>query len=274
MNKQDWKEKKEAEKKETLNMMNNSVKEIVQDPERFKSYLKLQGIFDRYSVSNVLLISSQKPDATRLKDFDSWAEEKRRVIKGQKGISILQPEMYVRPDGTEGTSYNVKKVFDVSQVSGVEPLEFSMNPVRFADALVRTFPYPVQEVERLDFDNNGVYYNDQQNCLYTVKGEKGDPQFCQFLALEVSYAEVVSELPAVDQESANFLAKCVACTVCSKYGQSISSFDFDDIPKSWQQLEPKEVRRQLDMIRGSANRIIARASEALYHKHQKDDLSL
>lgn len=271
---QDWKAEKEAERKELLGRVSTCAKEVTQSPARFKNYLKLQGIFDRYSVANVLLINNQKPGATRLKDFEGWAAENRRILKGEKGISILHPKTYTRADGTEGVSYEVKKLFDITQVSGIREGGFPPGANRIADILIQTAPYDVREVDRLDFDNNGVYYNDQQGCLYIVAREKTREQFCQFLTLEIAYAQVVSEYPSMDPDSANFMAKCVACSVCSKFGQKITYFEFDDLPDNWRDLEPKEIRKQLDMIRSSSNRIIARASEELYHKVQKQEISL
>ena len=41
-----------------------------------------------------------------------------KIQKGAKSISILEPVEYAKKDGTTGISYNVKKVFDVSQTNG------------------------------------------------------------------------------------------------------------------------------------------------------------
>lgn len=37
----------------------------------FQPYLDVQARFDRYSVSNAVLIAAQCPEATRLADFDA-----------------------------------------------------------------------------------------------------------------------------------------------------------------------------------------------------------
>ena len=66
----------------------------------------------------MLLILAQKPDATQLKDFDGWKDAGASIKRQQKGISILEPgEEYEREDGSIGTSYNVKRVFDISQTT-------------------------------------------------------------------------------------------------------------------------------------------------------------
>ena len=41
-----------------------------------------------------------------------------KITKGAKSISILEPVEYTRADGSPGISYNVKKVFDVTQTNG------------------------------------------------------------------------------------------------------------------------------------------------------------
>src|SRR5580765_1087692 len=55
------------------------------------SYLKAIGRFHRYSLHNVLLIASQKPDASYVAGFRTWNELGRFVKKGEKGILILAP---------------------------------------------------------------------------------------------------------------------------------------------------------------------------------------
>ena len=68
--------------------------------------------------ANALLIYSQYPQATQLKDFDDWGKDNVKITKGAKSISILEPVEYTRADGSPGISYNVKKVFDVTQTNG------------------------------------------------------------------------------------------------------------------------------------------------------------
>ena len=266
---QDWRAQKEAERKETMHMINDAAFEIMLSPVRFKNYLKLQGMFDRYSVANVLLINKQKPGATKLKDFKSWSEEGRKILKGEKGINIIQPEKYQKQDGTEGISYNVKKVFDVSQVTGIEREAFRNKPQRIADVLLKTCPFPVQEAAKLDFESNGVYYDENQKTLFVVSSEKGKDYFCQYLALEIGFAEVQKRAAGMPETMANFQAKCIACEVCSRYGQDTQCFEFDDIPSEWRDLESKKLRSVLDDIRADANRIIARGNEVLYHKEKE-----
>src|ERR1700756_5216263 len=59
--------------------------------EALTQYLRAIGRFHRYSLHNVLLIASQKPNASYVAGFRTWNELGRFVKKGEKGILILAP---------------------------------------------------------------------------------------------------------------------------------------------------------------------------------------
>ncbi|QTE30060.1 ArdC family protein [Pengzhenrongella sicca] len=50
--------------------------------------------FPTYSPSNILLIATQRPDATRVAGFRTWSNLGRHVNKGEHGIAILAPCLY------------------------------------------------------------------------------------------------------------------------------------------------------------------------------------
>ena len=56
-----------------------------------KNYLAVMSRFTRYSWGNILLIYSQRPDATHIAGFHAWLKMRRFVRKGEKGIVILAP---------------------------------------------------------------------------------------------------------------------------------------------------------------------------------------
>ena len=118
LSKEEYAEKKRTEKEKVYQMIDDAAREIVSDPEKFKSFLDTQSRMDRYSAANALLVYSQYPQATQLKDFDDWGKDNVKITKGAKSISILEPVEYTRADGSPGISYNVKKVFDVTQTNG------------------------------------------------------------------------------------------------------------------------------------------------------------
>ena len=104
------------------------------DGPAWRRMLDVAARFHRYSPNNVLLISLQRPDATRVAGYQTWRELDRQVRKGETGIAILAPvtvrrQAGERPDGDDAAEpaprmlrgFRVTHVFDVSQTDG-EPL--------------------------------------------------------------------------------------------------------------------------------------------------------
>lgn len=60
--------------------------------EALTGYLKAIGRFHRYSFHNVMLIASQRPNASCVAGFQTWNGLGRFVKKGEKGIRILALE--------------------------------------------------------------------------------------------------------------------------------------------------------------------------------------
>src|SRR6266849_10399750 len=59
--------------------------------EALTTYLQVMSRFHRYSWGNVLMIYSQRPDASHVAGFHTWLKMDRHVRKGEKGIVILAP---------------------------------------------------------------------------------------------------------------------------------------------------------------------------------------
>ncbi|MDQ2744220.1 MAG: ArdC-like ssDNA-binding domain-containing protein, partial [Chloroflexota bacterium] len=57
----------------------------------FADYLRTMARFHSYSASNVALILTQRPDASRVAGYRRWQDLGRQVNKGEKGIHILVP---------------------------------------------------------------------------------------------------------------------------------------------------------------------------------------
>jgi antirestriction factor ArdC-like protein len=54
--------------------------------EVLRNYLTAMGKFHRYSMSNVLLIITQRPDATRMAGYQTWRKLHRQVTGSSKAI--------------------------------------------------------------------------------------------------------------------------------------------------------------------------------------------
>jgi N-terminal domain of anti-restriction factor ArdC len=115
--------------------------------EVLRNYLAAMGKFHRYSVSNILLIMTQRPDATRVAGYHTWRKLHRHVTRGAKGIMIFAPLVRKTVDtsdcGTETrretlVGYRAAVVFDVADTEGNPLPEFSKfegNPGEYLDRL-------------------------------------------------------------------------------------------------------------------------------------------
>jgi antirestriction protein ArdC len=97
--------------------------------EALTGYLKAIGRFHRYSLCNVMLIASQKPNASYVAGFHTWNQLGRFVKKGEKGILILAPIVRRKQQNDEENreetpasiaGFRAAYVFDVSQTDGKE----------------------------------------------------------------------------------------------------------------------------------------------------------
>ena len=102
-------------------------------------YLTTMSRFHNYSFRNLVMIWSQREDATRVAGFRAWQKLGRVVKKGEKGIAIFAPMPFKQKDEREGSrnrtnegerksdeevtmmGFKVVHVFDISQTEG-DPL--------------------------------------------------------------------------------------------------------------------------------------------------------
>jgi hypothetical protein len=92
--------------------------------ERLKEYLAAMARFRRYSWGNIMLIASQKPNATHVAGFYAWHKLGRFVKKGEKGIVILAPIIRKKAENNPETEpdessiavgFRAAHVFDITQ---------------------------------------------------------------------------------------------------------------------------------------------------------------
>jgi hypothetical protein len=115
--------------------------------EVLRNYLAAMGRFHRYSVSNILLIMTQRPDATRVAGYHTWRKCHRHVTRGAKGIMIFAPlvrktvganECGVETRRESLVGYRAAVVFDVADTEG-NPLpelsKFAGNPGEYLERL-------------------------------------------------------------------------------------------------------------------------------------------
>ena len=271
LSKEEYAEKKRAEKEQVYQMIDETACEIVGNPEKFKAFLDTQSRMDRYSAANALLIYKQYPQATQLKDFNDWSKENVKITKGAKSISILEPVEYTRADGTPGISYNVKKVFDVTQTNGRKAPAVSAN--RDPKALITTMldisPVEVEGTDELPYPNMAAFYNNEKQTLYVKRGVGDSVAVAQCVAQELGHAQLSINSDSYSRSDMGFQAVCIGYMLCKKYGVDTQNFAIDRIPQELASREPKEIRIELAETRNAMAEIHNRVSDELFRKKQE-----
>ena len=271
LSKEEYAEKKRAEKEKVYQMIDDTAKEIVNDPEKFKSFLDTQSQMDRYSAANALLIYSQCPQATQLKDFDDWGKDNVKITKGAKSISILEPVEYTRADGSNGVSYNVKKVFDVSMTNGRKTPAVSVNrdPKSLITTMLDVSPVEVQSTDELPYPNMAAFYNNEKQVLY-VKRDVGDSvAVAQCVAQELGHAQLSINSQSYSRKDMGFQAVCIGYMLCKKYGVDTQNFAINRIPQELSSKEPREIRGELSKMRNAMSEIHSHISDEMFRKKQE-----
>ena len=269
LSKEEYAEKMRAEKEAVYQMADDTARAVVSDPEKFKAFLDTQSRIDRYSAVNALLIYKQLPEASQLKNFDDWSKENVKIQKGAKSISILEPVEYAKRDGTTGISYNVKKVFDISQTNGKRPPAPSVNrdPKALITVMLDSSPVDVKGTDELP--NMAAFYNNEEQTLY-VKRDVGDSvAVAQCVAQELGHAQLSINSDRYSRADMGFQAVCIGYMLCKKYGVDTQNFAINRIPAKLSEKEPKEIRGELSKIRNAMADVHSRISDELYKKKQE-----
>ena len=90
-----FKEKKRAELEALYDAVNEETLMIAEDPEKFSGYLRVQERFNRYTVTNAILLLHQFPDAQKLKTFEGW-KQTGHLSKEEKKVSLYWNRTVIR----------------------------------------------------------------------------------------------------------------------------------------------------------------------------------
>ena len=270
LSKEDFAEKKRAEKERVYNLIDDTALDVMSSPEKFKAYLDTQSRMDRYSAVNALLIYSQFPKATQLKDFDDWSKDNVKIVKGAKSISILEPVEYAKRDGTTGISYNVKRMFDVSQTNGRKTPAPSVNrdPKEFITTMFDASPVEVQSVDELPYPNTGAFYNNEKQTLFVKKAVGDSVVVAQCVAQELAHAQLSINSDTYSRRDMGFQAVCIGYMICKKHGIDTQNFAIERIPDEYKNMNAKEIRAFLSKTRNAMSDIQSSISEQLYRSKQ------
>lgn len=246
--KDEWAKKKQAERQELYDLADKTAEEIKADSDKFKQYLNVQAQFDKYSVNNALLILAKMPNATQIKEYDDWRKSRAFIKKNPIWIKILEPgDSYTRADGTTATSYNPKRMLDISQTNA-KPKEQQeqYDDKTMLKAFLQDCPVDISIVDELP-NSKGAEWNKENNVLYIRRGLES-PDIFNALSLELSKIGLEA---TEDIELDDFKSHCASYLVCKKHGIDVSSYNFDNLPKALKNMETAEVKNTLGDIRGT-----------------------
>jgi antirestriction protein ArdC len=227
--------------------------------ERWLHYLDFQSRFHRYSFGNVLLIATQRHEATRVAGFNAWKRSNRFVRKGEKAIWILAPMVYKSAETDDGESDRVIRgfkfvpVFDVAQTDG-EELPSVCSRIDGDDAAGH-YAQLVTVAESIGFsvedhEFGGSANGDCSHCEHRIRVEihNSGVQRVKTLAHEIAHALIHESYES--RALAELEAESVAYVVCRSLGIDSSDYSFGYVA-TW----AGGADEAISAIRGSCERI-------------------
>ena len=267
-----WKQQKHQELEETSQQLNDSTMKVIQDPDRFKAFLDIQAELPAISVGNALLIHDQRSEpVTRLATFDEWRDQGRAVKRGETGCRILSPVTYKRADGSDGTSFRVSRVFDITQTHG-DPVSEAPIATIPADQMVRVLfsksPVKIVADGRISEDIGAAY--DHGSKTIHVHGKLPDDIAVGVLAREMAKALLYMQQEDPDHDRIAFAGQSAAYLIQKRYGQEPLGVEPSMVQNYAWPDDPIAVRATLNDARQAANMVCQRIERGLENREQSD----
>lgn len=263
-----FKEKKRAELEALYDAVNEETLMIAEDPEKFSAYLRIQARFNRYTVTNAILLLHQFPDSQKLKTFEGWKRDGASVKRGEKCISILEPYSYTKADGNTGKGFRIKKLFDISQTDvrmSPDPFLTGVSSRSLLRALLEASPVKSEAADTLDHGKDAVYDQKKQKIYIRRMLEPDD----FFRAAAVSIAEAQLAEQGSSQDELESKAKATAFMLCVKYGIDPGSLRAK-MPGATARMEIKDIKAELSEVRKTFIGIADRADESIRVQRKAD----
>ena len=249
--KEAWAAKKKAERDEVYALADTTAEAVCADGGKFRDYLDVQAAFRNYSATNALLILATKPDARRLGDKDFWRDQGVYIKRQEFGRPIKIVESngeYTRDDGSIGVSYNIKRVYDISQTTA---------RTRAPQAV----SHDARSVDELPNGMDAVY-DREQNAVFVRRGLSANDLFCG-LSKALAQAELARTGEEYTEENAGFKAQCVSYILGKEFGVDVTGYAFEAPADFLRTDDPQTIRTELTDIRDTAYDISSRMMRSL-----------
>ena len=207
--------------------------------DQFKAYLKAMARFHHYSWGNVLLIMSQRQEATHVAGYRTWQKLGRQVRRAEKGIVILAPMVKRRrqdgeadEDDLPGTLFGFKTahIFDITQTHGndlAEPTRVRGDPGACIDRLEQFAAKRGIKVGY--FDGPGAAEGASMGGTIMVRQDLPRGQFLSTMVHEVAHELLHREGVESSRTVRETEAEAVAFVVCEAIGLDAGTSSCDYI---------------------------------------------
>lgn len=271
-------------------ILNENIQELIK-PEKFREAMKLMAHMRNYSSNNMLLIGSQRPDATIVMGYNEWKKVGRQVRKGEQAIKILAP--LVKKTEVEKTDpktgqaiivdgkpvkeekkglvgYRAVNVFDVSQTDGKELalpryiVAEALKEDQYMSKLYQDYKAFLNEnrlpvTEEPARDKEKGYYHIDEHKIVISNDIEGDTDSRKFKTLIHEYAHSSlhgkgADFSGVSRSYAEVQAESVAFVVSHYYGLDTGDVSNGYIAQ-WGK-NPELIREAITEIQEISNTII------------------
>ena len=258
MSPDEYSELKRQEKAEVFDLLSDATQKLL-SPDKLREYADKQAQLFNHSVSNVLLIMEQAPEATWVRSYDDWKADGVTVLKGEKGIKTLGSYRFQKEDGTMGMGSKVVKMFDVKQTAIKDFDIGSPSYSKVPEAIMNVYPASV-EVQELPDGELANY--DPDDRLIRVKAGL-DLATKVFVIAREQATYHLADFHEVWHEDVRDEANMAAYILTKHYGYDTPEIDFSTMTEKYPGKEEKDVRSQLGGIKFAVDRVDEKVREAL-----------
>lgn len=255
---EEYSELKRQEKAEVFELLSAATQKLIR-PDGLKAYADKQAQLLRHSVSNVLLIMEQDPEATWVRTYDDWKADGVAVLKGEAGLRTLGSYRFQKEDGTIGMGSKVVKMFDVKQTA-IKDFNIEGPGYRKVPEVI-TGIYPAS-VEVQDLPNGELAVYDPDDRLIRVK-EGLDPMTKMFVVTREVSMYHLADFHENGREETMAEAELAAYILVKHYGFDTPDVDFSKLTETYPGKEEKAVRAELGRIKFACDRVNEKVREAL-----------
>lgn len=269
---------------------------VLQNGAKYEEYLGVVSRFHGYSISNTILIASQKPDATMIRSYNEWIDDFERQVKGgQKSLAIItqQPVNVVETvevtDDTGKLNVNetgqpvtkrveyltmepkVVRMFDVSQTSGKEVPELVTAPdIKTLLAILEAIS-PVK-VEYSEYKPGSLsHYNShawRMGISRVLSDEEKAKQLIHWITKLTLDIDCLSSSMEYDLENPDLVTSSIACIMCKRFGLE-ADYKFDKVLAEGEWQGFSEIRETFELICSNAHGLITDVEKRIRLQEQE-----